>query len=55
MSVTEEDGGRLNAYAKEPRIEVIESGASYSWGSWLIIISGALLITGLIAFSMGLS
>ena len=43
MQVTQEDGGRLNAFAKEPRMEVISNEASISNGSRLLIISGAML------------
>ena len=30
MSVTTEDGGRLNAFAKEPRMEVMDVATSQS-------------------------
>ena len=55
MQVTEEDGGRLNAFAKEPRMEVISDGASFSNGSRLLIISGAVLVVALTALSVAVS
>ena len=55
MPVTEESGGRLNAFAKEPKIEVINNHSSYSNGFWLLIILGGLLLTALIAFQVGFS
>ena len=55
MQVTTEDGGRLNAFAKEPRMEVIREGASLSNGSRLLVISGAVLVIALIALSVAVS
>jgi hypothetical protein len=55
MQVIEEDGGRLNAFAKEPRMEVISEGASLSNGSRLLIISGAVLVIALMALSVAVS
>ena len=55
MAVTEEAGGRLNAFAKEPQIEVISSESNRSNGSRLFFIAGALLVIGLIAFTVGMS
>ena len=55
MQVIEEDGGRLNAFAKEPRMEVISEGASRSNGSRLLIISGAVLVIALMALSVAVS
>ena len=43
MQVTTEDGGRLNAFAKEPRMEVIDAGSSRGPGTQLMLISGAVL------------
>mgnify|MGYP001203479534 CR=1 FL=1 len=53
MSVTEESGGRLNAFAKEPKVEVIQQG--YSLKAMALIVLGGLLVIGLIAFSSGLT
>jgi hypothetical protein len=55
MQVTQEDGGRLNAFAKEPRMEVISDGASLSNGSRLLITSGAVLVIALMALSVAVS
>ena len=55
MQVTQEDGGRLNAFAKEPRMEVISNEASISNGSRLLIISGAVLVVALMALSVAVS
>ena len=55
MQVTQEDGGRLNAFAKEPRMEVISEGVSLSNGSRLLIISGAVLVVALTALSVAVS
>ena len=44
MQVTTEDGGRLNAFAKEPRMEVISEETSRSNGSRLLIIGGSVLV-----------
>ncbi|MFM7311839.1 MAG: high light inducible protein, partial [Cyanobium sp.] len=37
MQVTEEDGGRLNAFAKEPRMVVIEADEKQSANRVLLI------------------
>ncbi len=55
MSITEEDGGRLNAFAKEPRMEILEKDLSNSNASRLLIIAGALLVVGLIAVTVSIS
>ncbi len=52
MTVTEESGGRLNAFAKEPKIEVINKDDSNSRASWVVTIFGTVLVIGLIAFSL---
>ena len=51
MTVTKESEGRLNAFAKEPEIEVLETIPSNSNGSRLIFISSGLLLIVLIALS----
>jgi len=53
MSVTEESGGRLNTYAKEPKMELVNEGTDRS--SLVLIIVGVLLVIGLIAFSFRIS
>ena len=55
MQVTKEDGGRLNAFAKEPRMEVISDGASLSNSSRLLVIAGAVLVVALMALSVAVS
>ncbi len=52
MSITDEGGGRLNAFAKEPDIELVSEKAGYSKGSRLFILVGALFVGALIAFSL---
>ena len=51
MTVTQESEGRLNAFAKEPEIEVISENQSNSNGSRLITIAGIFLLIALITFS----
>ena len=48
MQVTQEDGGRLNAFAKEPRMQVMEVGET-SNSSRLLLIGGGLLVLALMA------
>ena len=48
MQVTQEDGGRLNAFAKEPRMQVMEVGETSS-SSRLLLIGGGLLVLALMA------
>ena len=51
MTVTKESEGRLNAFAKEPQIEVISEQPSNSNGFKLVIVIGLVLLIGLFAFS----
>ncbi len=55
MSVTEEEGGRLNAFAKEPQIELISKQTSNSNASRIIFIAGLLLLIILISFTVTIS
>jgi len=55
MQVTEEDGGRLNAFAKEPRMEVIESSGIAAGNSKLLLISGAVLVLLMVVVAVGIS
>ncbi|QNI78072.1 high ligh-induced protein family [Synechococcus sp. RS9909] len=55
MQVTQEDGGRLNAFAKEPRMEVMDASASRSNGSRLLILGGTVLVLSLMAISAAIS
>ncbi len=55
MSVTEEDGGKLNAFAKEPRMEVVDAGGARSRSTKLLLIGGAVLVLLLLAVAMRIS
>ncbi|HJN36533.1 MAG: ssl1498 family light-harvesting-like protein [Prochlorococcus sp.] len=55
MVVTQEDGGRLNAFAKEPRMEVMAEGSSRSLGSRVFLIGGAVLVVTLLIVSVVIS
>ena len=50
MTVTEESGGRLNAFAKEPEIQVISSKQSNSYGFQGFLLILAVLCIGIIGF-----
>jgi hypothetical protein len=54
MQVTQEDGGRLNAFAKEPRMQVMEVGETSS-SSRLLLIGGGLLVLALMAVAAWIS
>mgnify|MGYP003340833022 FL=1 len=55
MQVTEEDGGRLNAFAKEPRMEVMEIGEGAASNSKVLLIGGAVLVLLLVGVAVGIS
>jgi hypothetical protein len=55
MQVTEEDGGRLNAFAKEPRMEVMGVGESSATNSKLLLIGGAVLVLLMVGVAVGIS
>lgn len=55
MQVTEEDGGKLNAFAREPRMVVMEQGETSSANSRLLLIAGAVLVLALMAVAAGIS
>lgn len=55
MQVTEEDGGKLNAFAREPRMVVMEQGEASSANSRLLLIGGAVLVLALVAVAAGIS
>jgi hypothetical protein len=55
MQVTQEDGGRLNAFAKEPRMQVMEVGESSGGNSRLLLIGGGLLVLLMVAVAVGIS
>ena len=55
--VTTEDGGRLNAFAKEPRMEVMDLETSRSRGrsSLMLMLGGVVLVAGLMAVTVAIS
>ena len=57
MQVTTEDGGRLNAFAKEPRMEVMDLDPSRSRGrsSLPMMVGGVVLVAGLMAVTVAIS
>ena len=55
MAVIEEEGGRLNTFAKEPRMELTSKESLHSTSSRLILLGGALLVISLIAFTVTIS
>ena len=57
MSVTTEDGGRLNAFAKEPRMEVMDVAASQSRNrnSMMMLVSGGLIVAAMVAVTVAIS
>ncbi|HGY5536429.1 MAG: high light inducible protein [Prochlorococcus sp.] len=55
MQVTEEDGGRLNAFAREPRMEVMDTQHSSNINFRLILIGGGLLTACLIIAKIAIS
>ena len=55
MPITKEEGGRLNAFAKEPEIEVINNGSSDSKAFRVFLFVGVLILVGLIAYTFNMS
>ena len=55
MQVTQEDGGRLNAFAKEPHIEVMGVGETSSANSRMLLIGGTVLVLLLLGVAVGIS
>jgi hypothetical protein len=55
MQVTEEDGGRLNAFAKEPRMVLMEQGEASDPSTRLLLIGGAVLVLAMVAVAAGIS
>ena len=49
MQVTQEDGGRLNAFAKEPRMVVMEAGEAQGGTNKVLLIGGLALVAVLLA------
>ncbi|MGL6135560.1 MAG: photosystem II assembly protein Psb34 [Prochlorococcaceae cyanobacterium] len=55
MQVTEEDGGKLNAFAREPRMVVMEEGERRAPGSRRLLIAAAVLVPLLVLLAAGIS
>ena len=57
MQVTTEDGGRLNAFAKEPRMVVMDAETSRNRGrrSRVMMIGGAALVVALVGVTVVIS
>jgi len=55
MAITQEDGGRLNAFAKEPRMELIESDQGLSRASLVLLVAGSALVLLMVAVAVGIS
>ena len=55
MQVTEEDGGRLNAFAKEPRMVVMEQGETSGVNAKLLWSLGLVLVLVLMAVAARIS
>ncbi|QEY32545.1 ssl1498 family light-harvesting-like protein [Synechococcus sp. RSCCF101] len=55
MQVTEEDGGRLNAFAKEPRMEVEQPDAQSRASGRVVLVAGALVVALMVALAFGVS
>jgi len=53
IQVTQEDGGRLNAFAREPRMVVMEQGEAN--GPSRMLIAGVALVVLLVAVAAGIS
>ncbi|MDA0718246.1 MAG: ssl1498 family light-harvesting-like protein [Cyanobacteria bacterium] len=55
MQVTKEDGGRLNAFALEPRMVVMEQGEFSTSRSKMMLIGGSLLVVCLLLLATWVS
>jgi hypothetical protein len=55
MQVTEEDGGKLNAFAKEPRMVIVEQGEAPPRSTRWLLIGGMVLVAVLVAVAAGIS
>ncbi len=51
MPIIEESGGRLNAFAKEPQIQIVEKGSDNK-ASRVIVIAGIVMVGVLIALTL---
>ena len=55
MQVTEEDGGRLNAFAKEPQMVLMDEGESRGPITKVLVLGGAALVIALVALAARIS
>ena len=55
MQVTEEDGGRLNAFAREPRMVVMDQAEASASSSRLLLIGGSVLVVVLVLVATWIS
>ena len=55
MQVTEEDGGKLNAFAREPRMVVMEEVEENTRQSRALLIGGTVLVLLLVGVAAGIS
>lgn len=57
MQVIEEDGGKLNAFAREPRMVVVEKEESdqRTNANQLLWVSGVILVAALVAVAAAIS
>ena len=55
MTVIKEDGGKLNAFAKEPPMELVDGGVGLSRPSLGLVIGGGLLVALMVALAFKVS
>jgi hypothetical protein len=55
MTVIKEDGGKLNAFAKEPRMELVDGGPGLSRPSLGLVIGGGLLVAVMVVLAFKVS
>jgi hypothetical protein len=55
MQVTEEDGGKLNAFATEPRMVVMGKGEGGGAASRALLVAGAALVLLMLAVAARIS
>ncbi|MEB3266150.1 MAG: ssl1498 family light-harvesting-like protein [Cyanobacteriota bacterium] len=54
MQVTQEDGGRLNAFAKEPRMVVMDANERRPL-PMALLVGGGVLVLAMVAVAAGIS
>jgi len=55
MQVTEEDGGKLNAFAREPRMVVMEKGEGGGRANRVLLLGGLVLVLVLVGLAARIS